>query len=62
MCGTCGHLFCSEGCPEYSPGRREYICYQCGADIYSGEEYYKISGEEFCSDCIYLAKAIAGEY
>ena len=26
-------------------------CDQCGGEIYCGEEYYRINGENVCEDC-----------
>ena len=26
-------------------------CDQCGGEIYTGEEYYRINGENVCEDC-----------
>ncbi|MBQ5320924.1 MAG: hypothetical protein J6K88_02500 [Oscillospiraceae bacterium] len=61
MCTVCGQMFCPKGCPEYEMGGGIYICSYCGADIMAGEEYYSLSGEYYCSDCIYSSRRTAGE-
>lgn len=27
-------------------------CTQCGGEIYRGEDYYRIDGQEVCTDCL----------
>ena len=35
----------------FMPPKKEGICDQCGGEIYCGEEYYCINGENVCEDC-----------
>ena len=30
----------------------EYICHNCGGEIYESEEYYEVQGEIYCIDCM----------
>lgn len=57
MCKECLLQFCSNNCPNYDGyipgrGRRKLICSSCGIGIYDGEEYFIISGETYCKDCV----------
>ena len=56
MCEICRHNPCDSRCPNAPGPPSVFICSGCGLDIYDGEDYYDILGEQFCTDCIESAK------
>ena len=53
LCATCPYTHgCHPSCPEYKPPPAVFVCSGCGHDIYEGEDYWDIMGEQFCKKCI----------
>lgn len=52
MCEVCGKFNCPSGCPNAPEPIAVFVCSGCGDDIYEGDDYYDIMGEQFCQDCI----------
>lgn len=40
----------------------KYTCAWCGEPIYIGDEYYEISGDQVCTDCMDDCKKKAKRY
>lgn len=51
MCEICRRIPCLPGCPN-APIRTVFICSGCGDDIFEGDDYWDIMGEQFCEKCI----------
>lgn len=56
MCDVCRHTPCDSRCPNAPEIPSVFICSGCGKDIYEGDTYYDILGEQFCEVCIVDAK------
>lgn len=59
MCNECHQIPCHPGCPNAPGPKLVFICSGCGDDIYEGDDYWDIMGEQFCEDCIDAAKGVA---
>lgn len=59
MCDICLQYPCHPRCPNAPDPPAVYVCSGCGHDIYDGDEYWDIFGEQFCEDCIDDMKGIA---
>ena len=59
MCELCRQHPCSSRCPNAPDPPAVFICSGCGQEIYEGEDYWDIMGEQFCEDCIDEARRIA---
>lgn len=59
MCELCLQTPCDERCPNAPLPKVVFICSGCGDDIYDGEYYWDILGEQFCEKCIDEARRIA---
>ena len=56
MCEICLHYPCHPQCPHAPEPHSVYICSGCGNEIYEGDDYWDIMGEQFCEQCIDDAK------
>lgn len=52
MCDICKQFHCPAACPNAPEPKSVFICSGCGENIYEGDEYYDLMGEQFCRDCI----------
>lgn len=52
MCEICHYTPCLSGCPNAPDPPAAFRCLDCGEDIYPGDEYARIGGEEYCEGCI----------
>ena len=59
MCEVCRRSPCDSRCPNAPEPRSVFICSGCGHDIYEGEDYWDIMGEQFCEKCIHNARGVA---
>ena len=59
MCDVCRHSPCDPRCPNAPEEIAVFICSGCGLDIYEGEDYWDIMGEQFCEKCINDARRVA---
>lgn len=59
MCEVCRHSPCDPRCPNAPEPRSVFICSGCGHDIYEGDDYWDIMGEQFCEKCIQNARGVA---
>lgn len=58
MCKICWSNPCNPRCPNYEP-QIATNCYECGNNIYEGDDFYKIDNRDYCEDCIREAKKVA---
>lgn len=58
MCEICLHTPCRSGCPN-AEDVVAAKCYECGRDIYEGEDAYNIRGDIYCEDCVKECKFTA---
>jgi hypothetical protein len=59
MCELCQSTPCVTGCPNAD--ELAFYCDVCGGEIYKGEDYYHINGEDWCEDCTESCGRVAGE-
>jgi hypothetical protein len=59
MCEICLRSPCHNRCPNAPDPRAVFICSGCGRDIYDGDDYWDVMGEQFCERCIDNAKGVA---
>lgn len=59
MCDECRHTPCDPRCPNAPEPKAVFVCSGCGHEIYDGDDYWDIMGEQFCKRCIDLAKGVA---
>ena len=52
MCELCHQSPCNPRCPNAPEPPAVYVCSGCGENIYSGDNYWDIMGEQFCEACI----------
>lgn len=52
FCEYCGQFPHAPRCPHAPDPPAVFVCSGCGHDIYDGEDYWDILGEQFCEDCI----------
>ena len=62
MCMECRQTPCHPRCPNASEPKAIFVCSGCSRDIYEGDDYYEIMGEQFCENCIEEAKKVAESY
>lgn len=55
MCEECRRSPCHNRCPN-AIHRAVFICSGSGSDIYEGEVYWDLLGEQFSEECIQEAK------
>ena len=56
MCDICRQSPCASQCPNAPEPKSVFICSGCGGNIYDGEYYYDVLGEQFCEECMDGAK------
>lgn len=61
MCEICHQHPCPSGCPNAEEPKPVKICDWCRGEIYVGDTYYKIAGEDVCEDCVDECKSTAEE-
>ena len=59
MCDICLKIPCDYRCPHAPDPPRVFVCSGCGDDIYDGDDYWDIMGEQWCSNCIEESKKVA---
>lgn len=52
MCDICRHNPCDPRCPNAPDPPSVFVCSGCGDDIFEGDEYVELMGEQWCMDCI----------
>lgn len=52
MCEICRQSICPSGCPNAPDPPLFAKCEACGAEIYDGDEYYKIDDHKYCESCV----------
>lgn len=52
MCDVCGQFPCNSRCPNADDPRAVFVCSGCNHDIYEGEDYWDVLGEQFCQQCM----------
>ena len=59
MCEECRQSPCHPRCPNAPAPIAVFICSGCSRDIYEGDDYWDIMGEQFCERCIDKARGVA---
>ena len=59
MCEICLHSPCHSRCPNAPGPTPVFICSGCGREMFEGDAYWDVLGEQFCSECIDDARRIA---
>lgn len=59
MCDICLQFPCHPRCPNAPDPPAVYVCSGCSHDIYEGEDYFDILGEQFCENCVSNARRTA---
>ena len=59
MCSECRQSPCHPRCPYAPEPKAVFICSGCSHEIYEGDDYWDIMGEQFCEECIDKAKGVA---
>ena len=59
MCEECLQVPCHPRCPNAPGPKAVFVCSGCSHDIYEGDDYWDIMGEQFCEECIDKAKGVA---
>ena len=59
MCEICLKSPCHSRCPNAPEPVPVFICSGCGGEIYEGDDYWDVLGEQFCEACIRDARRIA---
>lgn len=59
MCEVCHMTPCPAGCPNAAEPPVVYHCYKCDAEIWEGDEFYRIDGVPYCESCIDDAREVA---
>ena len=59
MCEECRQSPCHPRCPNAPDPIAVFICSGCGHEIYEGDDYWDILGEQFCESCIDKARGVA---
>jgi hypothetical protein len=52
MCDMCHRYPCHPSCPNAPEPPVVCLCWQCGDEIYEGDNVYDINGEPWCERCI----------
>lgn len=52
MCEICRQTPCHNRCPYAPEPQVAYRCWQCGNEIYEGEDLYIINDEMWCEECV----------
>ena len=56
MCEECRMNPCHPSCPNAPDPKAVFICSFCGVEIFEGDDYWDIMGEQFCEGCIDKAR------
>lgn len=56
MCDLCRHYPCDSRCPNAPNPPTVFLCSGCGGEIWEGDDYWDVMGEQFCEECIREAK------
>ena len=59
MCDICLQFPCNSRCPNAPEPKTVFVCSGCSGDIYEGEDYWDIMGEQFCEHCMDNARHTA---
>jgi hypothetical protein len=59
MCDICLKSPCDPRCPNAPDPPAVFVCSGCGGDIYDGQAFWSIMGEQFCEGCIDDARGVA---
>lgn len=59
MCDVCRQFPCDPRCPNAPEPPSVFVCSGCGDNIYDGDDYYEVMGEQFCQNCIDDARKVA---
>lgn len=59
MCEICHMDKCPSGCPNADEPIPVKTCGWCENGIYEGDEYYRLDGEDVCTDCMDSCKTTA---
>lgn len=59
MCDMCLQFPCHPRCPNAPDPPAVYVCSGCDQEIYEGEDYFDILGEQFCENCVRNARRTA---
>ena len=59
MCDVCLRTPCHPRCPNAPAPPAVFVCSGCGHDIFAGEDYWDIMGEQWCEDCVIHARKVA---
>ena len=59
MCDICLRTPCDPRCPNAPEPPSVFVCSGCGDNIYDGDFYWEIFGEQWCADCIEECKKVA---
>lgn len=59
MCQECHQSPCHPRCPNAPEPKAVFICSGRGEEIFEGDDYWDILGEQFCEECIKNAKTEA---
>ena len=62
MCSECWQTPCHPRCPNAPEPPAVFICSGCSKEIYEGDDYWDIFGEQICEDCMDKAKREAVLY
>ena len=58
-CDICLQSPCHPRCPNAADPPAVFVCSGCGRDIYDGDDYWDIMGEQFCERCVDAARGVA---
>ena len=58
-CDVCLQSPCHPRCPNAADPPAVFVCSGCGDDIYDGDDYWDILGEQFCERCVDDARGVA---
>lgn len=52
MCEICHQSPCHPRCPNALDPPSVFVCSGCSHEIYEGEDYWDVFGEQFCAYCV----------
>lgn len=58
-CDICLQSPCHPRCPNAADPVAVFVCSGCSHEIYEGDDYWDIMGEQFCERCIDRARGVA---
>lgn len=59
MCDVCYKQPCDPRCPNAPEAQSVFVCSGCGDNIYDGDDYWDVMGEQWCKECIESMKGVA---